>query len=126
MRPTSRSGRLAQGLPKTPSLEARLAGDLELGPGEEAEWRMLASGVELLNASTMKHGKAVIEKIAGIEPARQGADLLPAVGAGCGTHPRSRPSRPARCIPGSTGPFRYTRRHIQGFPDSYVFCGPAS
>jgi DNA (cytosine-5)-methyltransferase 1 len=111
------------GLPKTPSLEARLAGDLELGPGEDAEWRILASGLELLNASTMKHGEAVIEKIAGIEPGkgpisyrrleRDVARTLVAGHRALPVHPwldRSISVREAA--------------RIQGFADSYVFCGP--
>jgi DNA (cytosine-5)-methyltransferase 1 len=111
------------GLPETPSLEARLAGDLELGPGEDAEWRVLASGIELLNASTMKHGKAVIKKIAGIEPGkgpisyrrleRDVARTLVAGHRALPVHPwldRSISVREAA--------------RIQAFPDSYVFCGP--
>jgi len=111
------------GLPETPSLEARLAGELELGPGEDAEWRVLPSGLELLNASTMRHAKAVIEKIAGIEPGkgpisyrrleRDVARTLVAGHRALPVHPwldRSISVREAA--------------RIQGFADSYVFCGP--
>lgn len=111
------------GLPETPSLEARLSGDLELGPGEDAEWRILASGLQLLNASTMKHSKEVIAKIAGIEPGkgpisyrrleRDVARTLVAGHRALPVHPwldRSISVREAA--------------RIQGFADSYVFCGP--
>lgn len=122
--PTHRPhGAWGAGLPVTPSLESQLAGELEFGPGEDAEWRVLPRGVELLNASTMMHSAAVVAKIAAIEPGggpisyrrleRDVARTLVAGHRALPVHPwldRSISVREAA--------------RIQGFPDSYVFCGP--
>lgn len=122
-RPYGTSDTSGTWLPLTPSLESQLAGDLEFGLGEDAEWRVLPSGVELLNASTMMHSPAVVAKIAAIEPGggpisyrrleRDVARTLVAGHRALPVHPwldRSISVREAA--------------RIQGFPDSYVFCGP--
>ncbi|XVQ11398.1 DNA (cytosine-5-)-methyltransferase [Spirillospora sp. CA-255316] len=94
----------------------------ELGPGEDAEYRLLERGVVLLNGSTMRHSQKVIEKIAGIEPGkgpisyrRLHRDLARTIVAG---H-RALPVHPTR---NRTISVREAAR-IQGFPDDYVFCG---
>ncbi len=122
--PTHRPfGSAQRGLAETPSLEERLRGALELEAGTDAEWRLLEDGTELLNASTMKHGDSVIAKIREIEPGkgpisyrRLERDVARTLVAG---H-RALPVHPwlHRTIS-----VREAAR-VQGFEDSYVFCGP--
>ncbi|TDC88827.1 DNA (cytosine-5-)-methyltransferase [Actinomadura sp. 7K507] len=94
----------------------------ELDSGEVAEYRLLEEGVVLLNGSTMKHGRKVIDKIAGIEPGkgpisyrRLHLDLARTIVAG---H-RALPVHPTLH---RTISVREAAR-IQGFRDDYVFCG---
>lgn len=108
---------------ETPRLESVLKGHLELGPGEDAEYRVLADGSTLLNASTMRHSPAVVAKIRSIKPGggpisyrRLDRDLARTLVAG---H-RALPVHPWL---DRTISVREAAR-IQGFRDSYVFCGP--
>jgi DNA (cytosine-5)-methyltransferase 1 len=92
-----------------------------LGPGEDAEYRVV-DGVLLLNGSTMKHSRKVIEKIKGIAPGkgpisyrRLHSDLARTIVAG---H-RALPVHP---FVDRTISVREAAR-IQGFKDSHIFCG---
>ncbi|MGH9920633.1 MAG: DNA (cytosine-5-)-methyltransferase [Nitrososphaerales archaeon] len=109
----------------TPTLEQTLRGPLEFGPGTEAEHCVLSDGGQLLNASTMRHSEKVIAKIALIGPGegpisyrRLEPDLARTLIAG---H-RALPVHPWL---NRTISVREAAR-IQGFPDTYVFCGPRS
>jgi len=115
----------AKGLPEpeTCRLEDILKGSLELEPGKRAEYLLLADGTRLLNASTMAHKQHVIDKIAKIEPGkgpisyrRLERDVARTLVAG---H-RALPVHPWL---DRTISVREAAR-IQGFPDTYVFCGP--
>lgn len=111
-------------------LEGRLLRALEglplLPAGELAEYRRLDSGHILLNGSTMAHKPSVIAKIQRITGnvrgplsyRRLGTDLAPTIIAG---H-RAFPVHP---VLNRTISVREAAR-IQGFPDTYVFCGPRS
>lgn len=110
-------------LPETPRLEHVLAGPLELEAGMDAEYLLLKDGTRLLNASTMRHSARVAAKIASIEPGkgpisyrRLERDVARTLVAG---H-RALPVHPWL---DRTISVREAAR-IQGFPDSYVFCGP--
>ncbi len=110
-------------LPFTPSV-AQLLEDLPaFGSGVDAEYLPVDNGQVLLNASTMSHSPRVIAKIKSIGPGdgpisyrRLEADVARTLVAG---H-RALPVHPTlhRAIS-----VREAAR-IQGFPDSYVFCGP--
>ncbi|MET8304717.1 DNA (cytosine-5-)-methyltransferase [Micromonospora sp. NPDC005211] len=113
----------SQGLLDTPRLEDVLRGPLELPPATEAEYKVLADGTVLRNASTMRHSDKVIEKIEKIERGqgpisyrRLELDLARTLVAG---H-RALPVHPwlHRAIS-----VREAAR-IQGFEDDYFFCGP--
>ncbi len=108
----------------TPTLESVLDDEaLQIGSGQDAEYVVLNDGMTLLNASTMKHSSSVIEKIKGIQAGkgpisyrRLERDVARTLVAG---H-RALPVHPwlHRTIS-----VREAAR-IQGFSDSYVFCGP--
>lgn len=108
---------------KTPRLEAVLSGPLELPHSTDAEYVVLPDGAVLRNASTMRHSQAVVDKISKIEPGggpisyrRLELDLARTLVAG---H-RALPVHPwlHRTIS-----VREAAR-IQGFDDTYFFCGP--
>jgi DNA (cytosine-5)-methyltransferase 1 len=97
----------------------------EVGTGIQAEYVRMDDGSTLLNASTMAHSDAVIEKITRIRPGkgplsyrRLGIDLAPTLIAG---H-RALPVHPWL---DRTISVREAAR-IQGFEDAYVFCGRRS
>ncbi len=109
-------------LPETPTLLKQLAGLPALGAGEGAERLALPGGRLVLNATVMKHSPAVVAKIAAI-PAGGGpisyrrldADLARTLVAGhraLPVHPREHRTITVR-----------EAARIQGFPDSYFFCG---
>jgi len=110
-------------LPRTPRLDSLLRGVLELPAGVDADPLVLEDGSLVPNASTMSHSREVIQKIRAI-PAGKGpisyrrleGDVAPTLVAG---H-RALPVHPwlHRTIS-----VREAAR-IQGFPDTYVFCGP--
>lgn len=111
------------GLAQTPRLESLLRGELELGPGIDADPLVLHEGDLVPNASTMSHSPEVVAKIAAIAPGkgpisyrRLERDIARTLVAG---H-RAMPVHPwlNRAIS-----VREAAR-IQGFHDSYVFCGP--
>jgi len=92
-------------------------------PGVDAEWIPQPDGTALTNASTMRHSQRVIDKIKSIAPGkgpisyrRLETDLARTLVAG---H-RALPVHPTL---DRTISVREAAR-IQGFPDSYVFCGP--
>ena len=110
------------GLPQTPTVLEALA-DLPLfGCGELAEFQEVG-GRTLTNASTMAHSRRVVKKISLIEPGtgpisyrRLHKDLARTIVAG---H-RALPVHPTL---DRTMSVREAAR-IQGFEDSYTFCGP--
>lgn len=109
-------------LPKTPTLVERLADLPALGPGEGGEWLELPGGKVVLNSTVMRHSPKVVRKIAAIPPGggpisyrRLDVDIARTLVAG---H-RALPVHPTehRAIT-----VREAAR-IQGFPDTYFFCG---
>lgn len=109
----------------TPTLESVLRGSLEVPSGVIEDTVILEDGTLLTNSATMRHSQRVIDKIAGIEPGkgpisyrRLERDLARTLVAG---H-RALPVHPWL---DRTISVREAAR-IQGFPDSYVFCGPRS
>ena len=112
------------GLAITPTLESVLRGLLEV-PSGTIEDTVVEDGALLTNSATMRHSQRVIDKIAEIEPGkgpisyrRLQRDLARTLVAG---H-RALPVHPWL---DRTISVREAAR-IQGFPDSYVFCGPRS
>jgi DNA (cytosine-5)-methyltransferase 1 len=110
-------------LPVAPTVLEALRGLPSFGPGVEAERYSLADGSTVLNASTMAHSDRVVAKIRDIEPGggpisyrRLEADLARTLVAG---H-RALPVHP---VLDRTMSVREAAR-LQGFPDTYVFCGP--
>jgi DNA (cytosine-5)-methyltransferase 1 len=113
------------GLRITPTLESVLRGSLEVPNGATEDAVILEDGTLVTNSATMRHSQRVIDKIAGIEPGkgpisyrRLERDLARTLVAG---H-RALPVHPWL---DRTISVREAAR-IQGFPDSYVFCGPRS
>ena len=113
------------GLATTPRLESVLRGALEVPSGTVEDTIVLENGTLLTNSATMHHSERVIDKIAKIKPGkgpisyrRLERDLAPTLVAG---H-RALPVHPWL---DRTISVREAAR-IQGFPDSYVFCGPRS
>ena len=111
------------GLSETPTLESVLRGPLEVPSGAGEDIIALADGALLSNCATMRHSERVIEKIEKIAPGkgpisyrRLQRDLARTLVAG---H-RALPVHPwlHRTIS-----VREAAR-IQGFPDTYTFCGP--
>jgi DNA (cytosine-5)-methyltransferase 1 len=124
-KPTHRlaAERVRRDLAVTPSVTAALSGLPKLIAGVTAERLIRRNGSELLNASTMSHSRSVIAKIKGIEPGegpisyrRLHKDVARTLVAG---H-RALPVHPTL---DRTISVREAAR-LQGFPDSYVFCGP--
>ena len=114
-----------EGLLATPTLESVLRGSLEVPSGMIEDTVVLEDGTVLTNSATMRHSQRVVDKIAGIEPGkgpisyrRLQRDLARTLVAG---H-RALPVHPWL---DRTISVREAAR-IQGFPDSYVFCGPRS
>jgi len=109
--------------PETPRLDTVLAGPLELPHSTDAEYAAAPDGSVLRNASTMRHSQAVVDKISAIEPGggpisyrRLERDLARTLVAG---H-RALPVHPWL---NRTISVREAAR-IQGFDDTYFFCGP--
>lgn len=112
-----------EGLLRTPRLEELLLGMPEVRAGSEIDTVTLDDGSLIANAATMSHSKRVIKKIAAIPPGkgpisyrRLERDVARTLVAG---H-RAMPVHPWL---DRTISVREAAR-IQGFPDSYVFCGP--
>ncbi len=120
--PATHASKNGTELPRTPRLKSLLKGELEVPAGTDADRLVLRDGTEIPNASTMAHSDRVIEKIRSIESGkgpisyrRLEGDIARTLVAG---H-RALPVHPwlHRAIS-----VREAAR-IQGFPDSYVFCG---
>lgn len=116
------SGKEGTDLPRTPPLKSLLEGDLEVPAGTIADLLVLRDGRAIPNVATMAHSGPVIEKIRRIQPGkgpisyrRLEDDIARTLIAG---H-RALPVHPwlHRTIS-----VREAAR-IQGFADSYVFCG---
>ena len=112
-------------LATTPTLESVLRGVLEVPSGTVEDTVVLEDGAAVSNSATMRHSQRVIDKIAKIQPGRGPIsyrrlqrDLARTLVAG---H-RALPVHPWL---DRTISVREAAR-IQGFPDSYVFCGPRS
>ena len=112
-------------LPKTAALFERLQDLPRLGPGEGSERLLLSDGRVVLNSRAMKHSPEVVAKIKAIPPGggpisyrRLDVDVARTLVAG---H-RALPVHPTEH---RTITVREAAR-IQGFPDTYFFCGPRS
>lgn len=108
---------------RTPTVIQALKGLPKFGPGVEAEWHLRKDGSVLLNGSTMHHSSRVVAKISQIRPGggpmsyrRLECDLARTLVAGhraLPVHPRLNRTISVR-----------EAARLQGFPDTYVFCGP--
>ncbi len=123
--PPTHSVAADDGLGTTPTLESVLRGPLEVPSGTIEDTVILEDGSLVTNSATMRHSQQVIDKIAEIRPGkgpisyrRLQRDLARTLVAG---H-RALPVHPWL---NRTISVREAAR-IQGFPDSYVFCGPRS
>ena len=112
-------------LPKTATLYEHLQDLPSLGPGEGSERLLLSDGRVVLNSRAMKHSRRVVAKIKAIRPGggpisyrRLDVDVARTLVAG---H-RALPVHP---IEHRAITVREAAR-IQGFPDTYFFCGPRS
>ena len=115
----------SDGFTTTPTLESVLRGPLEVPSGTIEDTVVLEDGTFVANSATMRHSRRVIDKIAKIKPGkgpisyrRLQRDLARTLVAG---H-RALPVHPWL---DRTISVREAAR-IQGFSDSYVFCGPRS
>lgn len=119
-----RSGSSENGeLPVTPTVMEALEGLPDFGSGVEAEWAVGPDGKRLANASTMQHSERVIGKIRAILPGRGPISyrrLEPDLARTLVAGHRALPVHP---VLDRTISVREAAR-IQGFPDTYVFCGP--
>ena len=110
-------------LPHTATLVERLQDLPSLGPGDGSERLQLPDGRVVLNSTVMKHSPEVVAKIRAIPPGggpisyrRLDGDVAQTLVAG---H-RALPVHPTD---DRTITVREAAR-IQGFPDTYFFCGP--
>ncbi|WP_428119278.1 DNA cytosine methyltransferase [Candidatus Poriferisodalis sp.] len=110
-------------LPETTTLDRRLKDLPSLGPGEGSERMRLPDGRVVLNSTAMNHSPRVVAKIRSIRPGggpisyrrleRDVARTLVAGHRALPVHPREHRTITVR-----------EAARIQGFPDSYFFCGP--
>ena len=110
-------------LPHTAALIEQLQDLPNLGPGEGSERFLLSNGSVVLNSTAMRHSPTVVAKIKAIPPGggpisyrRLDGDVARTLVAG---H-RALPVHPTEH---RTITVREAAR-IQGFPDTYFFCGP--
>ena len=110
-------------LPHTATLIEQLQDLPNLGPGEGSERFLLSNGSVVLNSTAMKHSPKVVAKIKAIPSGggpisyrRLDGDVARTLVAG---H-RALPVHPTEH---RTITVREAAR-IQGFPDTYFFCGP--
>jgi DNA (cytosine-5)-methyltransferase 1 len=121
--PPTHSAECGRGLPPTPRLDALLSGFLELPAGVDADPLVLEDGSLVLNASTMSHSREVIQKIRHIPPGGGPISYRRLEGATAPTLVAGHRALPVHPWLHRAISVREAAR-IQGFPDTYVFCGP--
>jgi DNA (cytosine-5)-methyltransferase 1 len=114
---TEEEGRL-----RTPRLEEVLRGALEVPAGSADDCLVLGDGALLANAATMAHSKKVIDKISQIEPGRGPISYRRLERDIARTLVSGHRALPVHPWLNRTISVREAAR-IQGFPDTFVFCG---
>lgn len=110
-------------MPVTPTVTEALRDLPRFGPGVDAEWVVHADGSTLLNASTMNHSERVVKKIKGIGPGLGPISYRRLEGELARTLVAGHRAFPVHPTLHRTISVREAAR-LQGFPDTYVFCGP--
>ena len=119
--PSSKNG--LEDLPETPSLRSFLSDLPSMEPGVEAERLKLPDGGELFNASTMRHCARVLIKIRNIRPGEGPISYRRLEETEARTLVAGHRALPVHPWLDRTISVREAAR-VQGFPDSYFFCGP--
>ena len=120
-----RDGVSDSALPTTVTLFERLQDLPTLGAGQGAERLQIPDGRVVLNSTVMKHSPEVIEKIKKIPPGGGPISYRRLEGHVARTLVAGHRALPVHPIEHRTITVREAAR-IQGFPDTYFFCGPRS